>query len=111
MAVLDIITATLKEVESSPPPKSRIDMAVTQIETRKVVGLEKIGGFGGKAEQFQSYNHFAGNPDYFAQDLKRYHDVSPESVAKVVKDYLQKDKRGVLVAMPESAAAKKEVAQ
>ena len=35
-------------------------------------GLERVGGFGGKADQLNDYYVNTGNPDYFEEDLARY---------------------------------------
>ena len=34
--------------------------------------MERVGGFGGKADQLNYYNYFVGTPDYFQKDLDRY---------------------------------------
>ena len=45
---------------------------INQIEANFYRGMERVGGFGGKANQLNSYYNAAGTPDYFEKDLARY---------------------------------------
>ena len=55
--------------------------ALNQIEANFFRGMERVGGFGGKADQLNSYYKAAGTPDYFEKDLARYRarDARPTS--------------------------------
>ncbi|MFZ9887720.1 MAG: M16 family metallopeptidase [Myxococcota bacterium] len=99
-AVLSGIQAQLEFLTDLPPEAEEIERAVNRIETDVLFGLQKLGGFSGKAEQLQSYNHFTGDPAYLAQDLARYRAVTPDTLAAVVESHLAPEKRAVLVAWP-----------
>jgi len=75
-----------------------------------LAGLQSIGGFGGKADVLQNYNHFVGEPSYVAQDLARYQQVTPEKVKQFATDTLRPNARVVLHAVPpaRTPAASKE---
>ncbi len=98
--VLSGIQAQLEFLTDLPPEPKEIEKVVNRLETGRLFGLQKIGGFSGKIEQLQSYNHFVGEPDYLAQDLARYRAVTPEKLTAAVQQYLVPSKRAVLIAWP-----------
>ena len=55
--------------------------------------MERVGGFGGKADQLNAYFKSAGTPDFFDQDLARYRAVTAAEVQAAVDRYLPKDRR------------------
>jgi zinc protease len=66
--------------------------------------LETIGSFEGKAYQMNSYWFYAGDPDYFEEDLARYRALSPADVRAVAERYLGPG-RVVLSIVPEGQAS------
>ena len=58
-----------------------------------VRGVERIGGFGGKADQLNAYETYLGNPGFLARDIARYRAVTPEAVKAFANKYLIADKR------------------
>ena len=62
--------------------------------------MERVGGFGGKADQLNFYNYFVGTPDYFHRDLDRYRAVTPAAVQRVARQYLTDAHRVVLSVVP-----------
>jgi hypothetical protein len=67
-------------------------------------GLQSIGGFGGKADVLQNYNHFVSEPNYVAKDLARYQAVSTDDVKRYANEQLRPDARVVLHAVPAQQA-------
>ena len=49
-----------------------LERAVNGIETGFVDSLQNVGGFGGRADQLNMYLFHTGEPDYAAEDLRRY---------------------------------------
>jgi zinc protease len=62
--------------------------------------LDRIASVLGKAEVLNSYNYFAGTPDYVQQDAARYDRVTSADVQRVARTYLGKPKI-VLTVVPE----------
>jgi zinc protease len=62
--------------------------------------LDRIASVAGKAETLNSYNYFAGTPDYVQQDAARYDRVTVADVQRVASTYLGKPKI-VLTVVPE----------
>jgi zinc protease len=96
------IDAVLDEVRRDGIAQRELDRARTRFETQMLAGLQSVGGFGGKADVLQSYNHFAGDPGYLNEDLSRYDAVTPERVRDFAREYLKPDARVVLHAVPSS---------
>jgi zinc protease len=63
--------------------------------------LERVGGFGGKADQLNAYEFYAGRPDYFAEDLARYMSLDPDDIQAAASRYLRDDARLVLSVVPQ----------
>ncbi|MBZ4417646.1 pitrilysin family protein [Myxococcus sp. RHSTA-1-4] len=94
------VDAVLEEVRKKGVTPEEIARARTRYDTRMLAGLQAVGGFGGKADVLQSYNHFAGEPDFIAKDLARYEKVTPESVKQFARDTLPANARVILHAVP-----------
>ncbi|HJR65671.1 MAG TPA: pitrilysin family protein [Gemmatimonadaceae bacterium] len=62
--------------------------------------LDRLASVNGKADQLNSYNYYAGTPDYVRQDAARYDAVTAADIQRVVRDYLGKPKV-VLTIVPE----------
>jgi len=58
--------------------------------------VERIGGFGGKADQLNLYEMWQGDPGYLSKDLARYRAVTPEAVQAFARRILLEDRRVVL---------------
>ncbi len=74
--------------------------ALNQIEANFYRSMERVGGFGGKANQLNSYYKAAGTPDYFQKDLDRYRALTPADIKAAVEKYLPKDRRVELSVVP-----------
>jgi zinc protease len=55
---------------------------VNHIESGMVRALERVGGFGGKADRLNEYLTFTGDPAFVARDLARYQAVTGRRVAE-----------------------------
>jgi zinc protease len=82
------------------PAASELERARNTIETRIVTGLETLGGFGGKADRLNSYEHYLGDPAYLGKDLQRYRDATAGSVKAFAAQYLRPAARVVVTVAP-----------
>ncbi len=94
------IHAELARFLESGPDAAEVSLALNQIETQTVQGLERLGGFGGVADTLNHYNHYTGDPGYLQQDIARYRAVTPESARRVAQQYLQPNARVVVHGVP-----------
>jgi zinc protease len=94
------IDEELSRFRQSGPDQAEVDRARNLIETRIVQGLENVGGFSGKADRLNSYNHYLGDPGYLAKDVHRYRDVTPASVQAFAQQQLAPTARAVVYGVP-----------
>ncbi len=88
------------EFAAHGPTAEEVEWARNKIETGLISGLQRLGGFGGVADQLNYYNQYAGDPGYLPKDLARYDAVNPASVQKVAVATLGKDRRVVVYGVP-----------
>jgi predicted Zn-dependent peptidase len=98
------VDAVLAEVRKNGITQDELTRARTRYDTRMLSGLQSVGGFGGKADALQNYNHFVGEPDYLRKDLARYQALSTEDVKRYANEQLRPDMRVVLHAVPSQQA-------
>ena len=101
---LDTLEAALwKEVaslQSDGPTQAEVDRARTVDVTHKIIGLQRLGGFGGVADTLDRYNQFLDDPGYLPKDIARYQSVTISSVKQVAGKYLGKDQSVVVNCVP-----------
>ena len=95
-----VIDEELDKLRAAPPDAREMQRALNQIEANFYRGMERVGGFGGKANQLNSYYKSAGTPDYFQKDLDRYRALTPADIKAAVEKYLPKDRRVELSVVP-----------
>jgi zinc protease len=95
-----VIQQELQRIIQEPPAQRELDRAVNQYEAGYLDRLERVGGFGGKADQLNAYFVQTGNPDYFNEDLARYRAVDPRDISTVAATTLRDDTRVVLSIVP-----------
>jgi zinc protease len=82
-----ILTA-IAELAAHGPTDSELERGLAQTEAQFIYRLQTIGGFGGKGDQLNAYNTFAGDPGYFARDRQRYFDVTSKGAAAAMSKWL-----------------------
>ncbi len=96
-----VIGEEIHGLQAEPPTVRELRRAVHQFEATFLDRLERVGGFGGKADQLNAYYFQTGNPDYFAEDLGRYGALDPSDVQAAAATYLRDDRRVVLSVVPQ----------
>jgi zinc protease len=87
------------------PSAAELNRAKTKWEFQYLTGLERIGGFGGKADQLNTYNVFLGDPDKFVADVQRHRVVTAENLRFAVAKWLDTRNRVVIRFHPEAFLA------
>jgi zinc protease len=82
------------------PSAAELERARNLVETRMLTQLERLGGFGGVADQLNRYNQFVHDPGYLARDLGRYDAATAASVRQVAATRLQAAARVVVHGVP-----------
>jgi zinc protease len=73
---------------------------LSQLEAEMVRALERLGGFGGKADRLNEYLVFAGDPDFVTGDLAHYRAVTTERMVEVARSRLIDAPAAVLSVVP-----------
>lgn len=102
-----VIQEEITRLKTDPPAARELQRVVNQYESSFLDRLERVGGFGGKADQLNAYFVQTGNPDYFQEDLARYRAIDPDDISAVAQTYLPDNARVVLSVVPNG---KKELA-
>lgn len=98
-----VVTAELARLAKEGPTEAELKRAKAKWEYGFVTGLERIGGFGGKADLLNNYNTYLGNPDRFAADVERHRNVTQESVRQTVAKWLDTRNRLLVRFHPETS--------
>ena len=96
-----VIDEELEKLRTAAAEEREMTRTLNQIEANFYRGMERVGGFGGKADQLNSYYTRTGMPDFFEEDLSRYRALSAEDIRSAVRRYLPRDKRVELSVVPE----------
>ena len=95
-----VIDEELDRLLRDGPDPREVQRAINQMEASFYERMEKVGGFGGKADQLNAYKFAGGGPDYFAEDLARYTSLSPADIQSAAAQWLPADRRVELVVEP-----------
>ncbi len=98
-----LVDEELDRLREAPPDRREFERALNQIEASFFDRLERVGGFGGKADLMNAYFFATRNPDYVNEDLARYRALSPSDIPAIVRAYLPRDRRVELVVEPQPA--------
>ena len=104
--LLTVIDEEIGRLQREPPSSREVQRALNQIESSFYSRLERVGGFGGKADQLNGYLVGTGNPDWFNEDLARYRALSPSDVRAAADAFLPVGRRVELTVVPEGPGAK-----
>jgi zinc protease len=74
---------------------------VNQVEASFYNRMERVGGFGGTADQLNAYFTETGDPDWFNEDLSRYRALSVNDISAAAAQFLPPNKRVELTVEPE----------
>jgi len=99
--MLTAIDDELDRLRQEGPDAREIQRAVNQMEASFYRRMERIGGFGGKADQLNAYDFAGGGPDFFAEDMARYMSLNTSDVQSAALQWLPGDRRVELVVEPE----------
>ncbi len=96
-----VIDEEVRKIAQAGPTPREVERAQNSFEAQFLSRMERVGGFGGKADQLNFYNYFVGTPDYFEKDLDRYRKVTAAEVQQAARRYLADAHRVVLSVVPQ----------
>ena len=80
----EAIVAELERLRREPPTDEELARAKNTVATNHVRQLERIGGFGGRADRLNSYNVMAGDPGLLNSSLDRYLAVEASDLQRTI---------------------------
>ncbi|PKL83226.1 MAG: insulinase family protein [Ignavibacteriae bacterium HGW-Ignavibacteriae-3] len=95
-----VIQEEINKIKNEAPKERELQRVVNQFEASILRGLEKPGGFGGKANQLNEYFYYAGNPDYINEDFSRYKALGVDDIQSAAQTYLPDNGRVILSIVP-----------
>jgi zinc protease len=98
-----MVTDEIARLARTGPTPAELARAQAKFEFGFVTGLERIGGFGGKADQLNRYNTYLGDPGKVGFDFERYRKVTPQDVRAAVDKWLNTKNRLLVRFHPETS--------
>jgi zinc protease len=96
-----VVQEEIDKLKSTPPDTRELARIVNGYESGVLSRLQRIGGFGGKADMLNAYYTRTGNPDYLNEDFSRYTAITPDDITAAARTFLKDDGRVVLSVVPE----------
>jgi zinc protease len=100
------VDEVLANLHKNPITEAELRRAQNAFESGMIRGLEKLGGFSGRADLLQRYNLYLNDPGKLGWDLLRYRNATVAGVTAAFKKHLN-TQRLIVYARPQAAAAPK----
>lgn len=97
-----IVDEEMERLRREPPSERELERVVNQTEAAFFDAMERVGGFGGKADLLNAYYVATGDPDYFNEDLAQYRARSVTDIQAAVRHWLPSDRRVELTVLPKA---------
>jgi zinc protease len=102
------IDEEIARLQHEPPSQHEVERSFNQIEASYYNRMERVGGFGGTADQLNGYYTNTGDPDWFNEDLGRYRALSPTDVQAAAARWLPAGRRVELTVVPQPSPSTKQ---
>lgn len=89
----------LGKLQQDGPTAEEVEASKAVEMTSRIVGLQRLGGFGGVADMLNEYNQYTGDPGFLPKDIAMVQAVSQTSV-KTQANRLTKDSAVVVYCVP-----------
>ncbi len=84
------VDAVLADFLQNGPTADEVARVATRAVAGTIRGLEAVGGFGGKAVTLAESALYAGSPDFYKAELRRYAEATPDAVVAAAREWLGK---------------------
>ncbi len=99
----DLEATVWKEIDrlkTEGPTAEEVEAAKAGEMTRKIAGLQRLGGFGGVADTLDAYNQYTGDPGFLPKDVAMLQGVTAASTKAAAAKYLTRDASVVVYTVP-----------
>jgi zinc protease len=90
----------IAKLQADGPTAKEVEAAKATELTRKISGLQRLGGFGGIADTLDQYNQYTGDPGYLPKDIAATQAVTVASAKAAAVKYFTKDSAVVVYCVP-----------
>jgi zinc protease len=90
----------IAKLQADGPTQKEVEAAKATELSRKIIGLQRLGGFGGVADTLDSYNQYTGDPGYLPKDIAATQAVTVASAKAAAVKYLSKNSAVVVYCIP-----------
>ncbi len=97
-----VIDEEIARVQAEPPTERELQRVVNGAEAAFLDGLESAGD---RADALNGYLTFTGTPDYFEEDLARFHALAPRDLSDAALSFLPLGRRVALSIVPQGEPA------
>jgi zinc protease len=95
-----VFWAELAKLQNEGPTAEEVEASKALSLTRKISGLERLGGFGGIADTLNEYNQYMGDPGFLPKDVAMEEAVTAASTKAAAQKFLSKDSAVVVYCTP-----------
>ena len=90
----------LARLQQDGPTAEEVEASKALTLTRKINGLQRLGGFGGVADTLDAYNQYTGDPGFLPKDVAMTEAVTVASTKAAAVKYFTKDSAVVVYCVP-----------
>jgi zinc protease len=90
----------IDQLQAEGPTADEIKAAKATELSGKIIGLQRLGGFGGVADTLDRYNQYTGDPDYLPKDVAAAQAVTIAEAKSAAAKYLTRDHAVVIYCVP-----------
>ena len=94
------VWSEIAKLQTGGPTQKEVEAAKATALSRKIIGLQRLGGFGGVADTLDSYNQYTGDPGYLPKDIAATQAVTVASAKAAAAKYLTKNAAVVVYCVP-----------
>ncbi|MEO0412764.1 MAG: pitrilysin family protein [Pseudomonadota bacterium] len=87
--VNDLIDEVVEEFLKGGPTKDELSRVKTRIRAAQIRGLERVGGFGGKATTLAQGALYAGDPGFYKTEMQWAEETTPKELKELASDWLE----------------------
>ncbi|MCS6898655.1 MAG: insulinase family protein [Polyangiaceae bacterium] len=98
---LRLVDQEIETLRKEAPSFEEVQRAQARQSSGVIFAAERVSG---RANGFNLYNHFTGDPGFLSQHLARYRSLSPTAIQRAVATHLPVDRRVVVMVTPDAKA-------
>ena len=95
-----VVWKEIDRLQKEGPTDEEVEAAKATALSRKIEGLQRLGGFGGVADTLDLYNQYTGDPGYLPKDIAATEAVTKASAQAAAQKYFTKDSVAIVECVP-----------